>query len=148
MHVPSLRERREDIPQLAGLFLREISSLIGKTRETLSPDAMRALLDYRWPGNIRELRNAIEHGVVKSRGPSVMLEDLPREIIEETATVASFARTPVADESPEVAEVREALERSGWHRGRAAKLLGVDRATLWRRMRRLGMNEAVEQRGT
>jgi len=150
MRVPPLRDRREDIPRLAGLFLREISSVIGKQRESLSPDAMRALLDYRWPGNIRELRNAVEHGVVKSRGPSVMLEDLPREIIEETATVAATARAPAAaaGESPEAAIIRDALERSAWHRGRAAKLLGVDRATLWRRMRRLGMLEALERHGT
>lgn len=149
VRVPALRERREDIPQLAGLFLREIATVVGKPREALSPDAMRALLDYRWPGNIRELRNAVEHGIVKSRGPSVMLEDLPREIIEETATVAPFARpSSAASASPEADAIREALERSAWHRGRAAKLLGVDRATLWRRMRRLGMIAAAEQRRT
>jgi PAS domain S-box-containing protein len=182
LRVPPLRERCEDIPSLAALFLREFAASIGKRSERLSPDALRALLDYRWPGNIRELRNAIEHAIVKGRGAVVMLEDLPREIIEETARVTALAHsavgfvrsarsgtTPPADTarsargaaSPladpaggallaaaptEADRIREALARTGWHRGRAAALLGIDRATLWRRMRRLGMLERNRER--
>jgi transcriptional regulator with GAF, ATPase, and Fis domain len=164
LRVPPLRERREDIPALVARFLRELATRTAKPCERLSPDALRALLDYRWPGNIRELRNAIEHAVVKSRGAVILLEDLPREIIEETARVAAVAggaarsteraanagtgahagaeRDGPAMTAPlEADRIREALASTDWNRGRAAALLGMDRTTLWRRMRRLGMLE-------
>jgi PAS domain S-box-containing protein len=164
LRVPPLRERREDIPALVARFLRELATRAAKPCERLSPDALRALLDYRWPGNIRELRNAIEHAVVKSRGAVILLEDLPREIIEETARVAAIAggaarpaeraantgtgahagaeRDDSAATAPlEADRIREALASTDWNRGRAAALLGMDRTTLWRRMRRLGMLE-------
>jgi PAS domain S-box-containing protein len=152
IHLPPLRERRADIPALAGTFLRELRERMGKRIERVSPDAMRALMDHDWPGNIRELRNAVEHAVVKARTEVLMLEDLPRELIETTTRLSALARDlsgrrPNAPAerpgpSPSGAQRRtiiEALEATGWNRGEAAARLGINRTTLWRRMQKLGI---------
>ena len=139
VRVPPLRERREDIPGLVARFLADLADPMGKDVERVSPDAMRALMDHRWPGNVRELRNAVEHALVKCRGPVLLAEDLPREIVEEASVpfrAARRGRRP-ADDGREA--VQDALERTGWNRTEAARLLGVDRSTLWRRMKKLGI---------
>ena len=141
IHLPALRERKEDIPALAAAFLDQVADQIGKNVGRISPDALRSLMDYPWPGNVRELRNAIEHGIVKARGKIILVEDLPREIIEHTETRSEAppgagARESVQQRS-EAESIREALEATAWNRGRAAALLGVDRTTLWRKMKRL-----------
>ncbi len=146
IRVPPLRERREDIPALASVFLREMRARMDRNIERISRDALRAMLDHSWPGNVRELRNAMEHATVKSRGRSVLLEDLPMEIVEATARV--FARAVpggagagAGSASPrdERKTILDALARAGGHRGRAAEILRIDRSTLWRKMRRLGI---------
>ena len=166
IHVPPLRERREDIPDLAAEFLRSLGKRMGKSIERITPEALRVLMDHRWPGNVRELRNAIEHAAVKCRGSVLLLEDLPRELIEESVGIVRLARgarergglregsrgraarremtgsvaTSLERRAErEREEILEALERTAWKRGEAAKLLGVDRSTLWRRMRKLGI---------
>jgi PAS domain S-box-containing protein len=150
IRVPPLRERKEDIPDLATLFLHEMNEKMERKIERISRDALRAMMDYGWPGNVRELRNAMEHAVVKSRGRTVLLEDLPEEIVAATARAVpplaggQMGRgwgsvTPWSPDRDERKTIADALRRSGGHRGRAAKLLGIDRTTLWRKMRRLGM---------
>ncbi len=157
IHVPPLRERREDIPDLAAEFLRSLAENMGKRIERITPEALRVLMDHRWPGNVRELRNAIEHAAVKCRGSVLLLEDLPRELIEESVGIVRLARggggrggRREASRSAPASlkrrgeggrdEILDALERSAWKRGEAAKLLGIDRSTLWRRMRKLGID--------
>jgi DNA-binding NtrC family response regulator len=166
IHVPPLRERREDIPDLAAEFLRSLAKSMGKSIKRITPEALRVLMDHRWPGNVRELRNAIEHAAVKCRGSVLLLEDLPRELIEESVGIVRLARgarerggrregsrgrAAQREMTESVAtslkrraerereEILEALERTAWKRGEAAKLLGIDRSTLWRRMRKLGI---------
>jgi PAS domain S-box-containing protein len=152
IQVPPLRERREDIPRLAMEFLEGMCSKLDKAIGSISPDALRTFLDHDWPGNVRELRNAIEHACVKSGGSTLLLEDLPRELIEERARIAALARKAGGEAPPETMtrspgddpdvrkqQILDALQKTGWHRGRAASLLGINRATLWRRMRRLGI---------
>lgn len=148
--VPPLRDRRESIPDLAAAFVEEFAERMRKTVYRISPDAMRALMDHRWPGNVRELRNAIEHAVVKNRGKMLLLEDLPRELIEETADVSALVgrrrrsvrpnhvlKRPSGDE--EKSAILSALEETGWNKGRAAERLGIERTTLWRKMKRHGI---------
>jgi transcriptional regulator of acetoin/glycerol metabolism len=102
---------------------------------------MRVLMDHAWPGNVRELRNAIEHALVKSRGPVLMVEDLPRELLEVAgAPVAHGPRRGGGVVVDERARVLEALERAHWNRTAAARALGIDRSTLWRRMRKLDVS--------
>lgn len=150
INVPPLRDRREDIPHLTMEFLKGMCAKLDKRIENVSPDALRILLDHEWPGNVRELRNAVEHACVKSGGPTLLVEDLPRELIEESARITALARKThgpamqapgrLVDESQrDRLEILEALEETGWHRGRTASLLGINRATLWRKMRRLGI---------
>ncbi|MFH1278556.1 MAG: sigma 54-interacting transcriptional regulator [Candidatus Eisenbacteria bacterium] len=151
IHVPPLRDRKEDIPALASVFLRELSARMRKKLEKISHDALRAMMDYGWPGNVRELRNALEHGAVKTRGPAILLEDLPGEIVSETAKIDSAysagptgrgwgSVTPWGGPRDEGKAIRTALEKTGWHRGKAAQILGIDRTTLWRKMKRLGID--------
>ncbi len=143
IHLPTLRERKEDIPALAVAFLVLVAEQIGKDVRRISPDALRAMMDYPWPGNVRELRNAIEHGVVKARGKIILAEDLPREVMALVDAPPTAAPVAGAVEGGlgrgEVASIREALAATAWNRGRAAALLGIDRTTLWRKMKRLGI---------
>jgi DNA-binding NtrC family response regulator len=141
LRVPPLRDRREDVPLLAARFLEELRGTTGKEVERIGPDAMRVLMDHRWPGNVRELRNAVEHAMVKCRGPVLMVEDLPRELIEESAGVTRIAKSRGTDaRSVERERIRAALQETGWNRTRAAGRLGIDRSTLWRKMRKLGIS--------
>jgi PAS domain S-box-containing protein len=134
VRLPPLREHREDVPVLVARFLAELADVTGKRIARVSPDALRVLVDHDWPGNVRELRNAVEHAMVKSRGPMLLVEDLPRELLEEAPVPARAVRRPASGER---ARVLEALERARWNRAAAARILGIDRSTLWRRMRKL-----------
>jgi len=140
VRVPPLRERREDVPLLTGHFLEELGGTGGRSVARVSPDAMRVLMDHRWPGNVRELRNAVEHALVKCRGPVLLVEDLPRELIEESAGVTRMAHEREAAAVPDERErILAALAATSWNRSRAAEQLGINRSTLWRRMQRLGI---------
>jgi len=155
VHVPPLRERKEDIPALSRAFLEALSRQMGREVESISQDAIRAMMEYDWPGNVRELRNAVEHAVVKCHGSAILLEDLPPEIVAETARISPHyaggptgggwgSVAPWSGPKDEGSTIRQALERTGWHRGKAAKLLGMDRTTLWRKMKRLGIEPTPE----
>ncbi len=135
IRIPALREHREDIPALVTRFLGELADVTGKRVQRVSPDALRVLMDHAWPGNVRELRNAVEHALVKSRGPVLLVEDLPREMVEVAA--APPPRASRRGASGERARLLDALERTHWNRTAAARLLGIDRSTLWRRMRKM-----------
>ncbi len=134
VNLPPLRERRDDLPLLARAFLAEHRAATGKEVEEISTDAMAVLLTYPWPGNVRELRNALEFAVICARGSLIRPEDLPPELLEVRAEAPSSE--PAQDE-PE--RIRTALERANGNRTRAAELLGISRATLYRRMRELGI---------
>ena len=126
--VPALRERREDIPPLVRAFLDEIRVKTDRAVHDVSDDAMRVLLAYRWPGNVRELRNALEFGAVCAKGSSIQPQDLPPEVLEE--------ERPRSDQ-PEL--IRAVLAYAGDNRKKAAELLGISRATLYRRLEHLGI---------
>jgi PAS domain S-box-containing protein len=125
--LPPLRERREDIPVLAEHFLPRFSEETGKQVDSISEDAMDALLRCDWHGNVRELENAMEHAVVRARGPVILKRDLPLEIRGETQPV---------EPGNEEARVEAAMVAAGGKVGRAAEILGVHRTTLWRWLQR------------
>ncbi len=133
--LPPLRDRRDDIPLLVRYFLDQIRSRSPRASGDIETEAMRALMNYSWPGNVRELQNAIEHAFVTAAGARIALHHLPSEI----------RRTPSAERvlDPKQAAERErlldALKRSGWNRTKAAELLGTSRVTVWKRMRRFGV---------
>jgi DNA-binding NtrC family response regulator len=135
--VPALRERREDIPLLAASFLAQFSAAGGKQVTELSHDAVRLLMDHPWPGNVRELRSAIEFAVIRCGGAVIQPEDLPPEIVAPADFVSSIPGDPLNDEK---ARFLDALNRSRGNRALAARLLGISRATLYRRLADLHIN--------
>jgi formate hydrogenlyase transcriptional activator len=136
IEVPPLRERREDIPLLAHHFIREFSARLNRRVEAIDPRALEQLTGYGWPGNVRELANMLERAVILCQGP-----------VLQAAHLAWTATAPAAEdvctlEEAERRHILRALEQSGGvlagPRG-AAQLLGVNRSTLWSRMRKLGI---------
>lgn len=128
IHLPPLRDRKMDIPLLIEHFLGEAAERYSKKPLKVSPQAMSLMLDYRWPGNIRELQNAIQFAFVKCNGKVILPADLPLELREMDAVCAQ--RGPSKKLNPEI--VASALVKTGGNKAKAAKLLGVGRATLYR----------------
>jgi DNA-binding NtrC family response regulator len=129
--VPPLRERREDIPVLAASFLGQIAAASGKRVCGFSQDALRLLLDYPWPGNVRELRSAIEFAVIGCRTEMIQSDDLPPEVVQAAELATAIPADPLMDEKT---RFLDALSRSRGNRALAARLLGISRATLYRRL--------------
>ncbi|MCK8501533.1 sigma-54 interaction domain-containing protein [Myxococcus fulvus] len=134
--LPTLRERRGDILPLALRFLDELHQRGTRRVERIAPGARKLLESHGWPGNVRELRNVMEYAYVIGEGPVLREVDLPPEFSEAKA----LTRLPVATTGATLDEeqVRAALARAGGNRSEAARLLGVSRVTLWRRLRTLG----------
>jgi PAS domain S-box-containing protein len=128
IHLPPLRERKIDIPLLIERFLQEARQRYEKKDLKVSSKAMSLMLDYRWPGNVRELQNAIQFAIVKSNGRVITPDDLPMELRDRENICAPRGPSRKLD----VDSVRSALERTGGNKVKAAKLLGVGRATLYR----------------
>jgi sigma-54 dependent transcriptional regulator, acetoin dehydrogenase operon transcriptional activator AcoR len=129
--LPPLRARREDIPLLAASFLAQFSAASGKPVTELSRDAVRLLASYPWPGNVRELGSAIEFAVIGCRGAVIQPQDLPPEILDVAHSDRVIPGDPLLDEK---SRFLQALERSRGNRAQAARLLGISRATLYRRL--------------
>jgi len=131
--LPPLRERLEDLPLLAEHFLEKLRRTTGRALH-LGHDALRAMMRYRWPGNVRELKNALEYAAIVCEGTTIHAADLPPGIC------ASPPEAPVpAEISSEPVRLRAALEACNWEIKRCAELLGMDRTTLWRKMKRYGI---------
>ena len=146
VHVPPLRDRRDDIPLLVQHFIQVYAQKNGKAIGGCSPQALALLSDYTWPGNVRELENAVERAVVLSRSDVIDEQALPREVRESVANPRSgpplsFAiGTPLAD--IEMRVIRETLRHTGGDKRLAAKLLGIATRTIYRRLEAAG-DEAV-----
>ncbi len=142
IQLPALRSRREDIPLLARDFLRESRAATGKPVDDISPEAMKILLDYRWPGNVRELKNAIEFATIRCKETKVAPTDLPPEILE-TEILETKMRQISGLDGPlgEKERLLAALESAGGNRTVAARLLGISRATFYRRLEKLNMEK-------
>ena len=145
IELPPLRERISDIPLLARHFLEEVCQDAGKTVRGLSPEASTALQRYNWPGNVRELENVIERAVLLGKSDTIQLDDLPRNVaavmplsVEKTA-----GRTlKEALAAPERQIILEVLEDHDWNRFATAEVLGINRTTLYKKMKRLGLDES------
>jgi DNA-binding NtrC family response regulator len=137
IRLPALRERREDIPLLVQHFARESAALFGADAPEFSDAAMARLLDYDWPGNVRELRSAVSFAFLHCRRRIVAVDDLPPEIRNLTRTTSTLLNLEKGDPRTQIIS---ALARAGGNRARAARLLGLSRATLYRRLDRLGID--------
>ncbi|PYJ30969.1 MAG: hypothetical protein DME90_00970 [Verrucomicrobia bacterium] len=141
IEVPPLRKRKEDIPPLIGQFVRQFSQQLGKPEPEVSPDAFQKLLDYSWPGNVRELQNAIEYAVVLARQGTIGVKELPAETQLppelQQAELSALPRSGVqALDDLERTAILQALAECRGNKKKAAELLGIQRPTLYNKMKR------------
>jgi DNA-binding NtrC family response regulator len=138
LHVPPLRERREDIAPLAARFIAAYAEQNQKSVEGLTSEAMAALERYDWPGNVRELRNAIERAVVLARGPAIELSDLPQRVARPVVVIerGRFGRGVEPLDELERRAILEALEAFGNNKTQAARALGISLKTLHNKLKR------------
>jgi len=148
IRVPPLRERMEDIPLLVGHFVAQYARRYLRAMEGVSPEAMRALMDYRWPGNIRELKNCLARAVILSKKPYLALEDLPRKISQQTPSMAERSGTEMPEDptslGPTLKDMEtdliiNTLKRCDGNKTLSAKVLGISRKGLYEKMERLGV---------
>jgi two-component system response regulator AtoC len=142
--LPELKARAEDIPLLATHFLMKYAKEANPTIEGISKETMRLLLEYDWPGNVRELENVIERAVILAYGPQITPEDLPAHVqaCKTPAHRDISTRRPTL-EALERGYIATVLQESGWHRIQAAQILGIDRRTLYRKIRTYGLKAAT-----
>ncbi|MGH7730944.1 MAG: sigma-54-dependent transcriptional regulator [Candidatus Eiseniibacteriota bacterium] len=138
LHVPPLRERRTDIPALAGHFLARACAAEAKAAKRLSGEALALLEEYGWPGNVRELRNLMERAAILVEGVEVAGEDLA-SWLEAGSAAEESAGLRGEIERREAEAIRKALEQAGWNVTQAAAGLGIDRTNLHRKMRKYGI---------
>ncbi|MBN2290925.1 MAG: sigma-54-dependent Fis family transcriptional regulator [Pirellulales bacterium] len=144
IELPPLRERISDIPMLAKHFLEQVCNDSGKKVHGISEQAMAALQRFEWPGNVRELQNVVERAVLLGKGDTIELDDLP-------STFASSGSMPIAPvgnrtlkealSGPERQIILDVLEMNNWNRHATAESLGINRTTLYKKMKRLGLEE-------
>ncbi|TVM03208.1 MAG: sigma-54-dependent Fis family transcriptional regulator [Candidatus Brocadia sp. WS118] len=143
IHLPPLRERREDIPLLVDYFLEKILEKLKKGKRVFSEESMRAFMNYDWPGNIRELQNIIERAVTLSKNEVINVEELPLPIEEFTMLARdpievqkrkSFIVTTLAEQEKNA--IVEALNKYGGNQTKVAQILGISTTTLWRKIKK------------
>jgi DNA-binding NtrC family response regulator len=133
IELPPLRERREDIPLLVDHFLRTFGDSMNKPGMRLSPQALEVLLNYDWPGNVRELENAVERALVIARGSEIQPSDFPFQL-QRSAPACGRSLEEV-----EKVHIERILEESEHNLSRAARVLGIDRTTLYNKLKRYGL---------
>jgi len=135
--LPPLRERREDIPPLVAHFLARIGVANERALLRVTPAALERLQSYGWPGNVRQLINALEYAAITCRGEEIGVQDLPSNLAEPVCLQPARRRGELSPEA-----IRGALAGEGGSRTRAARALGVSRVTLWKRMKEYGLTES------
>lgn len=141
LHLPTLRQRAEDIPLLATHFLSRIAELRQEAPKELSKSALDALVNYSWPGNVRELENALERAVILTPGDEISPSSLPERVTERVSEPLVAERTPANPtlESIERAYIMWVLQSESGNKSRAAEVLGIDPSTLYRKLSRYGV---------
>jgi two-component system response regulator HydG len=139
IHLPALRERREDIPLLAESFLRRIRLKSEKAISGVSQETMEILMRYDWPGNVRELRSAFEYAFVTCQESLIQPVHLPVEITNNPKAKAFEGGMVGRSKEQKKQELVEALQRSRGNQSEAARILGISRVTIWNRMKEFGL---------
>jgi DNA-binding NtrC family response regulator len=145
IHLPPLRERKEDIPQLTEHFLRKFSVENGRTGLHFTPEALKAMMDYDWPGNVREIENAVERAVVLGSSPALGAEILPEQLFQNGSHKSNSFPTENLDgrslfEVMEACERRiilDMLSRTNWSQTEAADRFKIPLSTLNQKIKRL-----------
>ena len=141
LHLPPLRQRRDDIPLLADSFLARAAQVQGHPLKSLSPSALEAALAYDWPGNVRELENALERAVILTPGETIDVGALPERVTSRRAEplVSERVVSNPTLEAIERAYIMWVLQSEGGNKSRAADVLGIDPSTLYRKLSRFGV---------
>ena len=140
LSCPTLLQRTEDIPLIIQNFIEQNSAKGTKTISGVTPEALEAISTYSWPGNVRELRNAIEYAFVLCPGGWIGLEHLPSKITSANRTPHVNHRTDSASWREERQKLIDTLRQAGGNQSQAARLLGVSRVTIWKRMKKYGIS--------
>ena len=140
IHLPPLRERREDIPLLVHHFMKENNKIFHRDIHEIAQDALRRLQEYSWPGNVRELKNAIDHAFVTVEGPCITLFDLPPEVQHPSPTLRTPSPSHSSLDRSEETRIREAMRQTNGNKTEAAKILGYSRVTLWKKLKQLDLH--------
>jgi len=149
--VPSLKQRRSDIPLLINFFIKKFQKGREKTITALTPEAMDCMLEYDWPGNVRELENMIKRLIVLCDNQTVGVDDLPEHIQRNSRSVQQCEEDLLGhdlnlDDAVKDYEKRlilEALEKSNWVKTKAAKILNINRTTLVEKIKKQNLGETV-----
>jgi PAS domain S-box-containing protein len=130
--LPPLRDRKEDTPLLVDHFIKKFNTKLNKEIEAVSDDVLRILMNHPWPGNVRQLEHILEHAFILCRQSTITVDHLPADFVDTIATGVSFPR----DGQPEEQQViLESLERAGWNKAKAARLMGISRRTMYRKIK-------------
>ncbi|SRR5579875_651450 len=145
IELPALCERADDIPALVDHFLRELKQPEGKNITGVDAECLEVLKSYRWPGNVRQLRNVIERALIVSRGPLITVADLPPEMKRSTGSSSSFElRLGISLDEAERELIMRTIEYTGGNKSRAAEVLGISLKTLYNRLERYQGKDAQE----
>jgi len=141
IEVPPLRSRMEDIPLLSNYFLARIASPSGQEMKTLSDDAVRTLMKYQWPGNIRELQNTVERTVILSRNQLIQADDIQLSALDAPKEVLPVTQVEPTNPEASLEEIEQqhilsVLEETGWNKSKSAQILGIERSTLDRKLKK------------
>jgi DNA-binding NtrC family response regulator len=141
IEVPALRHRKQDIPPLVAVFLKQFAEQLEKPEPSIAPDAFQKLLDYSWPGNVRELQNAMEYAVVLARDNVIGVKELPTEVqlppALQKAEIGALPKSGVQSlDELERNAILQALAQCHGNKKKAAELLGIQRPTLYNKLKR------------
>lgn len=139
IELPPLRERIEDVPLLIDNFIKRMNACLNKSISGVSEDALNILMNYRFPGNVRELENIIERAAVLCKGRIIDVENLPSDILNASTVMGGRTGVSTSVAEAEADAIRFALRKNRGIRTKAARDLGISRTTLWRKMRRHGI---------
>ena len=137
IHLPPVRNRKDDIPLLVNTFINRLEIRTGKTIRGLTREALNRFMDYRWPGNVREMKSALEYAFTVADKDTIDIDHLPPHLL--TAAPASEGSIRVSGNA-ERQQLIDALRSTGGNQSQAARLLGINRVTVWNRMRKYGIN--------
>jgi len=138
--LPPLRERMEDLPALADHFVGRAAQRVGKSVRLISRPALELLQNHTWPGNVRELQNAIERALVVTKGEELQASDFSLEV-RENKDDKKTDRSTIPLSEVEKHHIESALHEHGWNISQCARLLGIDRATLYNKIKRYGLKQ-------
>ncbi len=137
LQIPPLRQRRDDIPLLCNYFLARYRREFGKNISHISPSALSALMRYEFPGNVRELENAVERAVIMCETDKIKKEHLPKRFYEKSSSAIDNSKTFLTLAELEKQYIQEVLAHTKGNKSKAARVLGINRASLWRKLKEI-----------